>query len=244
MIQEFYQGAVYNDISPAGLSAAAKILLAAHQVPIPSDGVPPSDGEPYKLIGALIERVLRAGYVKLSDKYAQIRDELSRVLAKSEPVLQPVQQMIDQDPLILGSPVISHGDVITANFFATQVQNSENEKLKLLDWEFAHIGHKYEDLSGWIIEDGFDDDQEMAILQDGYGLTMNDNDNLMIWAFKVKRSLQVLAVLTERLIMIQEGNETALDDAVMYVSILEGQLKSLPALVARRPSIPPRVAVQ
>lgn len=132
--------------------------------------------------------------------------------------------------MFLGKEVLCHGDVCLENFF----RREEDGRVLMLDWEFAHLGFAFEDLSALINENKLSEQQEALLLQQYLGQEPSLETRRILWAWKIRRSLSLFAIVVDRIALMDTGVSSEIDNREIYVRVIEEEILYVKTLLKLR----------
>jgi thiamine kinase-like enzyme len=164
------QAAARLGIAPEVASADGDYLVTAFVVCEPID-VEHLRADPEPVAGALrafhdsgIELPTRFWVPELLDEYAEIVRERGGSLPKDyEPTRALARRIAEILPL--GDPVPCHNDLLSANLLTVDA----GERLMLVDWEYAGMGHRLFDLGNLAVNNEFDEAADERLLAAYFG---------------------------------------------------------------------------
>ena len=116
----------------------------------------------------------------LLDSYAREVDRRGGVLPAAYAGAQAVVTRIAA-VMPLGSPRPCHNDLLAGNILLVQ----EEERVLIVDWEYAGMGHAYFDLGNLAVNNDFDDGAEEALLRSYNGREPNDRERAQVKLMRI-----------------------------------------------------------
>lgn len=177
LVEEFIEGEVKKRFGPDLLRLAAQCLKSVHSHVSPAQPVKPVSDWTMEVLESHDPSPYVDGWQELYEQASRAANDLLR------------ERSLQKSSLL-------HGDPIASNFIIKE------DRVVLIDWEFASHGDPFEDLATVIVEDRLSESEEDVFLE-AYGVS--EKDRRFILAHKIKRCLACIAWRAERIAMLDKG---------------------------------------
>ncbi len=217
IVQEFVEGTTLNKFSNEDLKELTRILKEIHK--IRNMRLKRMWKEP---LGSWIKLNLFKNSKVLGEKFNSEMKELYYLVKEKIEMIRPLMKRYDRTHLI-------HDDLVPENVIKTK----EN-KLVLIDWEFATYDYFFFEFGCLIGENHLNKIQERVVLNE-YGFGLNKKEKEILHVIKIKRILALITWLIERISAIKKGKKICLEGNILkYQTKLKKEVKYIKELLSKK----------